>query len=221
MRRAWYDCAGAPGWADGVARGDMRRFLTCAGVLTLLALAPANAADDRASCAGATGDEAVNACTRLLATEKDKGRALAALYRNRCAAWNSKRETDRALADCNEAIRLDSDSVGAYLARGEAWRNKGDHGRAADDFGQAIRLDGKSAPAYAGRCLALANRRDNDRALTDCNEAIRLDARSAPAYAARCFVWFNKREIDRAEPDCDEAIRLDPRYYLGYNMRGL
>src|SRR5262245_41797717 len=177
MRRAWYDCAGAPGWADGVARGDMRRFLTCAGVLTLLALAPAVAADDRASCAGATGDEAVNACTRLLAAGQDKGRALAALYRNRCAAWNSKREADRALADCDQALRLDAGGVGAYLARGEAGRNKGDHERAANDYGQAIKLDGKSAPAYAGRCLALANRRDNDRALPDCDEAIRLDAR--------------------------------------------
>jgi tetratricopeptide (TPR) repeat protein len=199
----------------------MRRFLTGSCVISLLALAPALAADDRATCNTAAGDDAIAACGRLLAGGQEKGKALAVVYRNRCAAWNTKRESDRAISDCNEAIRVDAAYAPGYLSRGEAWRNKGDHQRAADDYGQAIKLDGKSAPAFAGRCLALANRRDHDRALPDCNEAIRLDARHAPAYAARCFVWFNKRESDRALPDCDEAIRLDSRYYLTYNMRGL
>jgi tetratricopeptide (TPR) repeat protein len=199
----------------------MRFFLTFTSIVSLLAVAPAMAADDRASCATGTGDEAINACSRLLARGQDKGKAQAVLYRNRCAAWNSKREADRAIGDCNEAIRLDAGNAAAYASRAEAWRNKSDHDQAANDYGQAIKLDGKSAPAYAGRCLALANKRDNDRALSDCNEAIRLDAKYAPAYAARCHAWFNKKDGNRALDDCDQAIHIDPNHYLGYNMRGV
>ncbi len=205
----------------------MGRAFTCSWVhiglvLASLALAmPAVAADDRATCASGAPDDAINACTRLLAAGQDKGKALAVLYRNRCAAWNGKREADRAIADCNEAIRLDANYVAAYLSRGEAWRSKGANDQAVNDYGQAIKLDAKSAPAYAGRCFAFANKRDNDRALTDCNEAIRLDPKHAPAYAARCYAWHNKQDGGRALPDCDQAIRLDPNHYLGYGIRGV
>ena len=205
----------------------MGRAFTCSWVhiglvLASLALAHAGSSGRRSGDLRERGaDDAINACSRLLAAGQDKGKALAVLYRNRCAAWNGKREADRAIADCNEAIRLDANYVAAYLSRGEAWRSKGANDQAVNDYGQAIKLDAKSAPAYAGRCFAFANKRDNDRALTDCNEAIRLDPKHAPAYAARCYAWHNKQDGGRALPDCDQAIRLDPNHYLGYGIRGV
>src|SRR5262249_6623597 len=128
------------GWAEGL----MRR-LTVPFVLCFFATTPCLAADDRAACDSAKGDEAINACSRLLASGKDSGRALAAIYRNRCAAWNGKREPDRAIADCNDAIRHDSGHVAAYIHRGFAWRLKTNHDRALADYNEAIRLDAKSA----------------------------------------------------------------------------
>src|SRR5262252_3082221 len=156
----------------------MRRFIVAPFVLCLIAPAPA-AADDRSVCDAGKGDAAIAACGRILASGPERGRARAVVYRNRCAAFNDKRDSERALADCNRAISIDSGYAAAYVERGYAWRYKRDFDRAVGDFSQAIRLEPRSAAGHAGRCVALANKRDFDHAITDCNEALRLDPRNA------------------------------------------
>ena len=52
----------------------------------------------------------------------------------------------RAIADYNEAIRLDPKSTLAFIGRGDAFTNKGDHDRALADYNEAVRLD----PTRAG-----------------------------------------------------------------------
>src|SRR5260370_33825956 len=71
------------------------------------------AAEDAATCDSTTGADAIAACSRLIASGREKGGDLAKLYRNRCGAWNRDHEPDRAIADCSEAIRLDAGAVAA------------------------------------------------------------------------------------------------------------
>ncbi len=193
----------------------------------ILALAPvllANfavaAADDAVICASNLRRESVAACSRLIDAGKEKGAALAKLYSNRCGAWNQEREPELALADCSEAIGLDSGQATARIGRGDSWRLKRDYARAVADYNQAIRLDAQSAAAFAGRCSAFNGTQEYDRALPDCNMAIRLDAKYAPGYAARCLVLHNKGDLDRAAADCEEAIRIDAKYPAAYAVRG-
>jgi tetratricopeptide (TPR) repeat protein len=63
---------------------------------------------------------------------------------------------DRAIADYNEAIRLDSKSTLAFIGRGDAYTNKSDHDRALADYNEVIRLDPKSALALSDRGVAYA-----------------------------------------------------------------
>ena len=46
-------------------------------------------------------------------------------YTSRGCAWESKKEYDKAIADCNEAIRLDPRDAVAYQNRGHAWFEEG------------------------------------------------------------------------------------------------
>src|SRR5215471_2186335 len=71
-----------------------------------LAIAPAGA-DDADSCANASGDAAIAACTRAIASGNYHDHALEKLYRNRAFEYYNRRENDRAIADYNEAIRID------------------------------------------------------------------------------------------------------------------
>ena len=109
-----------------------RATLVLALVIISGFLAQPVSADDRSVCDTmweTAPDQAIAACTRLIASAK--GRTLATTYYNRGSAYNGKGEYDRAIADLNEAIRLDPNNAKARsaLARVEQARaiaNDGD-----------------------------------------------------------------------------------------------
>ena len=57
----------------------------------------------------------------------------------------NKRESDRALSEYDEAIRLDPSNGMAHCGRGAASTQKGEFDRAIASFDEAIRLDPKIA----------------------------------------------------------------------------
>jgi tetratricopeptide (TPR) repeat protein len=144
-------------------------------------------------------------------------------------SWHEKAQFDKAIADFTAAIRLETGSARAYLARADAWREQGDLHRAIADYDEAVRLDPKNARASAGRHLAWENLftqgvargkiGEYDKAIADFNEVIRIEPGDAAAHANRGNAWKLKGEYDRAIGDFDEAIRLDPNSVLAYEMR--
>src|SRR5260370_1295657 len=131
-----------------------------------LAATPA-AADDYETCAKASGDEAIAACARAIDSGRYSGRQLAALFNNRCSEWNGKQESDKAIADCNQAIRLNPDYAMAFFNHGNAYFAKGQYDRAIEDFNQAIRLNPNQAIAFYNRGFSWERKNDLQRALAD------------------------------------------------------
>ena len=56
-------------------------------------------------------------------------------------AYGEKGDLDKALADFNKAIELDSAYAQAYNNRGAAYLAKGDNNKAIADFKKALELD--------------------------------------------------------------------------------
>ncbi len=104
-------------------------------------------------------------------------------------AYRDKGDNDRAIADYNEAIRLDPKYAIAYNNRGIAYRAKGDNDRAIADYSEAIRLDPKYAVAFNNRGIAYRAKGDHDRAIADYSEAIRLDPKYASAFNSRGIAY--------------------------------
>jgi tetratricopeptide (TPR) repeat protein len=111
-------------------------------------------ADDLETCVSATGDEKIAACTRAIDSGRWQGPGVAWAFANRCSGYGSSGDNDRAIADCNEAIRLDPNYVLAYNKRGYAYAAKGDYERATVDFNEVKRLD---AIARTSRARARAS----------------------------------------------------------------
>src|SRR5215470_9783792 len=140
-------------------------------------------------------------------------------YINSGNAYRTKNDLDRAIADYDEAIRLDPTYAVAYNGRGVAFRDRKDYDRAIADFSEAARLDPNFALAYSNRGLAYGFRRDFDRAIADFNEAIRVSPKFAMAYHNRGTAYREKKDYDRAVADYNEAIRIDPNFALAHFNR--
>src|ERR1700730_12190577 len=102
-------------------------FVHVFGGMALLVLlgSPPAAADDMETCAKSSGDVAIAACTRAITSGRYKGLMLALLFHNRAVAWANKKDYDRAIADYNEAIRLDPKYAEPHNNRGNAYSDKG------------------------------------------------------------------------------------------------
>ena len=133
--------------------------------------------------------------------------------------WQAKQEYDKAIADYNEAIRLDPKFTIAYNNRGLARSDKQEYDKAIADFNEAIRLDPKFAYAYNNRGSAWEAKQELDKAIADYTEAIQLDPKDAYAYLTRGLAWEVKQEYDKAIADYTEIIRLDPKFASAYNSR--
>jgi tetratricopeptide (TPR) repeat protein len=119
-----------------------------------------------------------------------------------------REDFDHALADFNEAIRLDPKDAVAYTNRGGVYYEQKDYNRAFADFNETIRLDPKYALAYMRRGNVYFVQKDYDRALADYDEAIRLDPKYALAYQNRGNAKRAKGDSKGGDGDLAEAARL-------------
>lgn len=210
----------------------MRDRLLAALVLGGAMLAAGAAAQPAAQgqeCTGAHGaapDTEIKNCSAFIDSGKGDAAARAAAYKARGNAWSAKGDSDRAIADYTQAIRLDPAYAVAYSNRGLAYTDKGEFDRAIADFTAAIRINplppgNAHVNVYVNRGAAYAQKGDLDRAIADYNAAIRIDPTYALSYHDRGVAYADKGDLDRAIADADEAIRLDPTQPDAFSSRGI
>ena len=210
---ATFDCPTAqrtPSQALLVMRSKTQQIVGVCGVVAGLFLsnpAAAAPANDKRTCSNASGDAAIAACGRAIASRKFKGIDLAQLYYNRGVEYAAKGECDRAIADYNEAIRLDPKYVLAYNKRGDCYMRQGSNFRALEDYAKATELDPTDSRAYKNRGEAYENLGQLDRALEAYNEAVRIDPNYSRAYFNRGDIFRKKGDFDRAISEYTESIR--------------
>jgi lipoprotein NlpI len=205
----------------------MRFSVLLAGLVTGFAfsspvLADSQSDSDQCKFVGeiSKADQSIAACDRVINDAKVSGSDRAIAFSNRCGWWWAKKDPDRALSDCSEAIKADRSYAPAYMNRGNAYLSKADGEHAFSDFNEAIRLDPKSAWAYSQRGDLYKAKGDFDHALADLNEAIRLDPNYAVAFFFRGDLYKRRGDFARAMTDLNESIRLDPNSAKAYLLRG-
>ena len=182
--------------------------LAFASTVSLTAM-PA-AADDFETCGRASGDQAIATCTRAIDSGRYGGPELAFLFNNRYLAWNERQESDKAIEDCSQAIRLNPNDATAFSNRGVAYQLKGQYDRAIEDFDQPIRLNRNSANAFNNRGVAYQRKGQYDRSIEDFDQAIRIDPDYAMAFYNRAGSWERKNDLQRALADFKKYSELAP-----------
>jgi tetratricopeptide (TPR) repeat protein len=195
-----------------------------AALLVLFSFDTASAQGDLDQCRFAgqlnKADDGITACDHVINDTKTSTQDRATALSNRCGWWWAKKDSDRALKDCNEAIRVNRTLAAAYLNRGNVYLSISDADHALADFNEALRLDPKSAWAYAERGNLYKNKGDLEHALADLSQAIQLDPSYALARFSRGDLYRLKGDLAHAMTDLNEALKLDPNYALAYFTRG-
>jgi len=134
------------------------------------------------------------------------------VFVNRANAWLKKGELDRAIADYDDAIRLEPKNAEDYRFRGIAWAKMDNQDKAIVDLDEAIRLDPRDSSAYRWRGRAYVYKGDNERALADYNEAARLIPNDAWTQDARAWLLATipdeklrdgKKAVEAARKACE------------------
>jgi tetratricopeptide (TPR) repeat protein len=206
-----------------MARTAVKRLCS---ILTGVSLAGASALaqtpQERGWCESedaVTVDQRIDGCSAVIRAARDKSDKLAEAFNNRGVGYRLKGDYDRAIADYNQAIKLNAKFASAYNNRGVAYDKKGDYDRAILDYDQAIKLR-PSAEGYFNRGNAQLGKAHYDRAIDDYNQAIKLKADFAAAFDNRCWARAVVGILKQALADCNEALRLMPNNTATLDSRG-
>jgi tetratricopeptide (TPR) repeat protein len=185
-------------------------FASALIVLFGILAAPARA-DDMETCKKSDGDDALAACTRLISSKTLRGGELAQAYLSRGLIYiRFKADWDRAIADYDEALKLNPKIAGAYTGRAAANLRKGNIDRALPDLNEGLRLDPKSPGVRNVFGYYYNKKGDHERALTEVNEALRLYPQYLYAFSNRGEIYESKGEYNKALADFRMALSLDP-----------
>lgn len=127
-------------------------------------------------------------------------------------AMNSRQDYKSALADMNEAIKLQPKFAGLYINRAFLRYNTDDYFGAMADFDYALQLEPLNAAALFNRGLLLTEVNANDRALNDFTKVLELNPDDYRALYNRAVVYGKKGEYAAATADINRVIEAFPDF---------
>jgi tetratricopeptide (TPR) repeat protein len=202
---------GRPGHPGFRNRGLLFYFVAIFGGAAVLLTWIARISSDSNDCEVMSDPSSIiSACSRVIDDSGATMHKRAIAFANRASAYVKKGDNDRAIADADEAIRLDPKYAIAYRNRADAYLLRDDNDRAIVDYSEAIRLDPKIAGAYVKRASAYLQKGGYDRAIADYSEAIRLDPKISQTYFNRGLLHLYAGSINKALADLKQAEALAP-----------
>ncbi|GHU23419.1 hypothetical protein FACS1894172_08180 [Spirochaetia bacterium] len=129
-----------------------------------------------------------------------------------------KKDYEKALADCTEAINLDPSNTWFYATRGNAYISIQDYDKAIADLIKSVSLNpnyqyakDRLVAAHHERAKDSFRKQDYDRTVGDCDELIGLKPDMVEAFFLRGRAYAKKGDWDKALADYNR-IRLGLKY---------
>jgi tetratricopeptide (TPR) repeat protein len=127
-------------------------------------------------------------------------------------AFNKKGQTDDAIREFQEALRLKPDFADAHNNLGAALGQKGQTDEAIRQFQEALRLRPDQADAHNNLGVVLHKKGQGDEAIRQFEEAIRLKPDHVDAHNNLGIAFYQQGRAAEAVGQFQEALRLKPDY---------
>jgi tetratricopeptide (TPR) repeat protein len=201
------------------------RMSLSAAVLTgalLLAALPVQAqAEETNPCFTGDGSikEVLDACAAYIASGSTDNDHLITAHSVRAMGFSATSDFDAAIADMDEAIKIDATKSNSYFMRAAALAAKKDYDKAIADLDEAVRIDAKHGDYYLLRGIVYRDKGDLDRALVEFNQKVTLDPDASNGYARRGDLYRMRKEYNLSVADYGQVIKREPDGAKGYRPR--
>jgi tetratricopeptide (TPR) repeat protein len=209
----------------------MKTFMRVAAVLLLCCLPTVGFAADGFAAGTDLGDlglckedgdtdQSARACTAIIQAKKETTANLAKAYNYRGHVYYLK-DPKRALADFNEAVRLNPTNAWFFIRRANLYLGNlglNDFDRALADFTKVIEL--RPDLGYNYRAGVYVRKGDYDRAVADYDQAVRLRPKDKLLLEYRADAYLGKKDFGGAIAAYDDLIKLDPTRAHSLQGRG-
>ena len=163
-------------------------------------------------------DTIYNDLVGFIANEKNFKTASLYFY-NGLKLYKSQ-EYEKAIAEYDEAIRLNPYDANIYSNRGCVKTSLGQYEQAIDDFDKSINLSPRFADAYYNRGCVKASLGQHEQAIDDFDDVIRLNPSHSNAYNNRGISKAILGHYEKSIDDFDRAIFLERGDAAAYHNRG-
>lgn len=137
----------------------------------------------------------------------------------RGSCYYAKHDLNRAIADYDQALRLDSKNAAGYDNRANALDARGDWDDALKDYSESVRLNPRNAYVYLNRgSLRLEHGNVSD-ALADYDKTLALNPREENAHIGRAQIYLLQCKREAALREANAAISIAPGQSSGYVCR--
>lgn len=134
-------------------------------------------------------------------------------------AINSHGDYAAALADMDQAIKLQPQYAGFFINRAYLRYMTDDFNGAFADYDYALQLEPDNTIAMFNRGLLRAEVHDNNKAVTDFSRVLAIDPEDYKALYNRAIILSETGQLDRAIADLNKLIEVFPDFAAAYFVR--
>ena len=205
----------------------MKLFMALAAAIFFFPTFGATAFDkqDGQTCAdyGKEANQRILACSRILTDPNISQKIRALAHIKRGEAYIMSKDSEHALPEYEEGIRLDPTNWEGYNGRGTLLSKRDQRDRALADYNKATELNPKHPWPWINRCEDLTIWDRFEEALDQCNKMIQIRAGEGPGTGvyARGILYLKWKKLDLALADFNETLRHNPKNATALYGRGL
>ena len=143
-------------------------------------------------------------------------------YVNRGYMYNQYKDYEKALQDCNDGIKLDSNYFKFYVNRAVSYRNTGRYDLAIGDFSKALLKNPKDYSTYLDRGILYTDQfQKYDLGIADFKVYLTFRPDDVNGSYNMAVAYFKKQSFDSAMVYCNKAILLSPEVAGPYYIKAL